>query len=73
MHIFDYIDEEENQYEVTFDYDPDLFGEEEPSQSPWNYITIEQVVDSNGVACSFDDDKLSEIAEYLWKTYKYEF
>ena len=73
MHTFSYFDEDENEYEVTFDYDPDLFDEDEPSQSPWHYITILEVKDTNNELVDFDDDKLYEISEYLWKEYKYEF
>ena len=73
MNEFAYIDSDGNEFMVTFDYDPDKFGEEEPSQSPWNYITIHEVVDSQEVSVEFDDDALYDISEYLWRTYKGEF
>jgi hypothetical protein len=57
MHTFSYFDEDENEYEVNFDYDPYLFEEEDPSQSPWHYITILEVRNSNNEIVEFDDDK----------------
>ncbi len=73
MNTFSYFDEDENEYEVNFDYDPDLFGEDDPSQSPWHYITILEVRNSDNEIVNFDDDKLYEISEYLWDEYKREF
>jgi hypothetical protein len=73
MHTFSYFDEDENEYEVNFDYDPYLFEEEDPSQSPWHYITILEVRNCNNEIVEFDDDKLYEISEYLWDEYKREF
>jgi hypothetical protein len=73
MHTFSYFDEDENEYEVNFDYDPYLFEEEDPSQSPWHYITILEVRNFNNEIVEFDDDKLYEISEYLWDEYKREF
>lgn len=73
MNEFPYVDSDGNEFMVTFDYDPDKFGEDEPSQSPWHYITIHEVVDSEEVSVEFDDDVLYDISEYLWRTYKGEF
>jgi len=73
MNEFPYIDNDGNEFMVTFDYDPDKFGEDEPSQSPWHYITIHEVIDSTEVSVEFDDDVLYDISEYLWRTYKGEF
>ena len=73
MYTFSYIDDDDNEFEVTFDYDPDVFGEDDPSQSPWKYIIIDEVTDSEGNPVDFDEDKLEEVAEYLWENYRYEF
>lgn len=73
MNEFPYVDSDGNEFMVTFDYDPDKFGEDEPSQSPWHYITIHEVIDSEEVSIEFDDDVLYDISEYLWRTYKGEF
>lgn len=73
MYTFPYVDEDENEYEVTFDYDPNLFGEDDPSFSPWKYITIDEICDLDGNKVEFDEDSLAEVAEYLWDNYKYEF
>lgn len=75
MNQFPYIDDEGNEFMITFDYDPDKFGEDDPSQSPWHYITIHKVVnsDSEEVSVEFDDDTLYDISVYLWKNYKDEF
>lgn len=70
--IVDYTDENGNVYEVTFDYDPDLYGEDDPSQSPWHYITIESVTDSGGNSVELDEDALYDIKKNLWKEYKNE-
>ena len=73
MYTFPYTDSEEKEFEVTFDYDPDMYGEDDPSQSPWHYITIQEIVDSEGTKIDFTEEQLTEIAKYLWKNYKYEF
>lgn len=68
----DYTDENGTTYEVTFEYDPDLYGEEDPSQSPWHYITVELITDSEGEPVKLDDDDLYDMKQNLWKDYKYE-
>ena len=74
MHTFSYYDDEDtNEYEVNFDYDPFLFEEEDPSRSPWHYITILEVRNSENEVVNFDDDKLYEISQYLWHEYRGEF
>jgi len=71
--IVSYTSEDSNTYEITFDYDPDLFGEDDPSQSPWHYITIENIANSDGQSVEFDDDHLYDIKKWLWKEHKNEF
>jgi len=71
--IASYTDENGLTYEVTFEYDPDMYGEEDPSQSPWNYISIETITDSQGQNIEFDDDQLWDLRKFLWKEYKSEF
>lgn len=73
MHLFMYVDVEGKEYDITFDYDPERYGEEDPTQSPWNYIIIKEVTNSEGEPVEFDEDELYEAAEYLWKNYRYEF
>jgi hypothetical protein len=68
----DYTDENGTTYEVTFEYDPDLYGEEDPSQSPWHYITIESITDSEGEPVKLDEDDLYDMRQNLWKDYRYE-
>jgi hypothetical protein len=70
--IVSYTDETGTTYEVSFEYDPDLYGEEDPSQSPWNYISIESITDSDGGEVEFDEDQLWDLKKYLWKEYKHE-
>lgn len=70
--IVTHTDENGNSYEVTFEYDPDLYGEEDPSQSPWNYISIESITDSDGKEVELDEDQLWDLKKSLWKEYKHE-
>ena len=70
--IVSYTDEAGTTYEVSFEYDPDLYGEEDPSQSPWNYISIESITDSDGEEVEFDEDQIWDLKKYLWKEYKHE-
>lgn len=67
---FEIAEDNELSLEVNFSYDPDLYGEEDPSQSPWNYITIESLIDSNGCDVELDDDQLYELKEILWDEFK---
>lgn len=73
MNTFSYVDDDGTEYDVTFDYDPLYFGEDEPSQSPWNYIFIEEITNSDGETVEFDDDKLYDIKLYLWREFRGEF
>lgn len=73
MHLFMYADTEGRQYDISFYYDPERYYEDDPSQSPWNYILIEKITNSEGDCVEFDEDELHEAAEYLWKNYRYEF
>ena len=70
--IVSYTDETGTTYEVSFEYDPDLYGEEDPSQSPWNYISIESITDSDGEEVEFDEDQIWDLKKYLWREYKHE-
>ena len=68
--IVTYVDSSGNEYEVTFNHDPLLFEEEDPSQSPWHYITIEGIVDAEGNDVDFDEEDLYELKLSLWHEYK---
>lgn len=69
---FQTSEDNELSLEVTFDYDPDLYGEEDPSQSPWHYITVESLIDSNGFDVELDEDQLYELKQFLWHEFKNE-
>lgn len=68
-----YTNENGDTLEITFDYDPDLFDEEDPSQSPWNYIIIDEILDSDGNDVELSEDELYDLKIELWKEYKNEF
>ena len=67
-----YTNENGDTLEVSFEYDPDLYNEEDPSQSPWNYIVIDEITDSDGNYVELDDDELYDLKIELWKEYKNE-
>lgn len=73
MNTLTYIDDDGTEYEVTFEYDPFVYGEEDPSLSAWKYILIEEIENENGELVAFDEDKLDDIKMYLWREYKGEF
>jgi len=70
--IVTYTDEDGNEFEVSFEYDPFLYEEVDPSQSPWHYITIESVTNNEGEEVEFDDDELYNLKEWIWSEYKNE-
>ncbi len=40
MNTYTYIDDDGTEYEVTFEYDPFIYGEEDPSLSALNYVRL---------------------------------
>ncbi len=68
-----YTDDNGNTYEVSFEYDPDRFGEEDPSQSGWHYIIIDSITDCDKNDVEFSEDELYDLRKHIWKEYKNEF
>ena len=70
--IVTYTDENGVTFEVTFDYDPFRYGEEDPSQSPWHYIEVENISNEEGESVEFDEDQLHDLKVWIWEEYKNE-
>jgi len=71
--VLDLEDSDDEEYEkVTFEYDPYLYEEEDPSQSPWHYIEVESIVNDEGEEVEFDEDQLHELKQWIWEEYKNE-
>ena len=70
--IVTYTDENGVTFEVTFQYDPYFYDEEDPSQSPWHYIEVESITNDEGEEVEFDEDQLHDLKQWIWEEYKNE-